>query len=105
MYTHTDLELQLLHMLLNPVFIIWRDACLLFLLVNMDKMSFSLDYFCYCPRFLEREACAYSVDLDQMSHNSLCNQGLHGLYCSTLSQQCLDSGYYNDHVKNIEQVW
>ena len=37
--------------------------------------------------FLDREACAYSVDPDQMSHNTLCNQGLHG---STPSQQCLD---------------
>ena len=53
----------------------------------MDKMSFSLDYYCYYPRFLDREACAYSVDPDQMSHNTLCNHGLHG---STLSQQCLD---------------
>ena len=37
--------------------------------------------------FLDREARAYSVDPDQRSHNTLCNQGLHG---STLSQQCLD---------------
>ena len=37
--------------------------------------------------FLDREACAYSVDPDQMSHNTLCNQGLHGV---TLSQQRLD---------------
>ena len=88
MYAHADPELQFLHILLNPVFIIWRD--LLFLLVNMDKMSFSLDYYCYYPRFLDREAYAYSVDPDQMSHNTLCNQGLHGLHCSTLSQQCLD---------------
>ena len=27
MYAHADLELQLLHILLNPVFIIWRDSC------------------------------------------------------------------------------
>ena len=53
----------------------------------MDKMSFSLDYYCYYPRFLDREACAYSVDPVQMSHNTLCNQDLNG---STLSQQCLD---------------
>ena len=26
-YAHADLELQLLHILLNPVFIIWRDSC------------------------------------------------------------------------------
>ena len=37
--------------------------------------------------FLDREACAYSVDPDQMSNNTLCNQGLHG---STPSQQYLD---------------
>ena len=37
--------------------------------------------------FLDREACAYSVDPDQMSHNISCNQGLQG---STPSQQCLD---------------
>ena len=37
--------------------------------------------------FLDRKACAYSVDPDQMSRNTLCNQGLHG---STLSQQRLD---------------
>ena len=37
--------------------------------------------------FLDREACVYSVDPDQMSHNTLCNQGLHGV---TLSQQRLD---------------
>ena len=30
---------------------------------------------------------SYSVDPDQMSRNTLYNQGLHG---STLSQQCLD---------------
>ena len=53
----------------------------------MNRMSFSLDYYCYYPRFLDRYACAYSVDPDQMSHNTLCNQGLHG---STFSQQCLD---------------
>ena len=53
----------------------------------MDKMSFSLDYYCYYPIFLDREACAYTVDPDQMSHNTLCNQGLHDF---TLSQQCLD---------------
>ena len=52
----------------------------------MDKMSFSLDYYCYYPRFRDREICAYSVDIDQMSHNTLCNQGLHGF---TISQQCL----------------
>ena len=38
--------------------------------------------------FLDREACAYSVAPDQMSHNTLCNQGLHG---SSLSQECLDN--------------
>ena len=27
MYAHADLELQLLHILLNSVFIIWRDSC------------------------------------------------------------------------------
>ena len=53
----------------------------------MDKMSFSIDYYCYYPRFLDREACVYSVDPDQMSYNILYN---HGLYGSTLSQQCLD---------------
>ena len=37
--------------------------------------------------FLDREACAYSVDPDQIPRNTLCNQGLHG---STLSQQSLD---------------
>ena len=42
MYARADLELQLLHILLNPVFIIWRDSCYFCvgLLVNMDKMSF-----------------------------------------------------------------
>ena len=46
MYAHTDLELQLLHILLNPVFIISRDTCYFCVgqLVNMNKMSFSLDY-------------------------------------------------------------
>ena len=53
----------------------------------MDKKSFSLDHYCYYPTFLDREACVYSVDPDQMSHNTLCNQSLHGF---TLSQQCLD---------------
>ena len=51
----------------------------------MDKMSLSLDYYCYYPRFLDREACAYSVDQDQMSHKTLCNHGLHGLHGSTAS--------------------
>ena len=77
MYAPVDLELQLLHILLNPVFIIWRDSCYFCVGVNMDKMSFSLHYYCYYSRFLDREACAYSVDPDQMSHNTLCNQGLH----------------------------
>ena len=43
-------------------------------------MSFSLDYYCFYPRFLDREASAYSADPDQMSHNTLCNQGLHGFW-------------------------
>ena len=51
------------------------------------EMSFPLDYYCYYPRFLDREACANSVDPDQMSHNTLYNQGLH---CFTLTRQCLD---------------
>ena len=38
--------------------------------------------------FLDREACAYSVDPDQMSYNTSCNQGL--LHGFTLSEQCLD---------------
>ena len=50
-------------------------------------MSFYLDYYCYYPRFLGREACAYSEDPDQMAHNTLCNQGIQGF---TLSQQSLE---------------
>ena len=54
----------------------------------MDKMSFSLDYYCYYyPRFLDREVCANSVDPDKLSHYILCVQGLHYF---TLTQQCLD---------------
>ena len=50
--------------------------------------------------FLDREACAYSVDPDQMSRNTLCNQGLHG---STLTPGdgawCLDVG--SPHVLRL----
>ena len=54
----------------------------------MDKMSISLDYDCYYyPRYLDREVCACSVDPDQMSHYTLCVQGLHYF---TFTQQCLD---------------
>ena len=86
MYVHADLELQLLHILLNHVFIIWRDSCYFCVgkLVNMDKMSFP---WIITVTSLDREARAYSVDQDQMSHNTLCNQGLQ---YSTFSQQCLD---------------
>ena len=54
----------------------------------MDKMLFSLDYYCYYyPRFLDRDVCANSVDPDQISHYTLCIQVLH---CCTLTQQYLD---------------
>ena len=49
--------------------------------IKMDFMSYATSYY---PRFLDSEVCAYSVDPDQMTHDTLCNQGLHGF---TLSQQ------------------
>ena len=50
--------------------------------------------------FLDREACAYSVNPDQMSDVIRVYTVLH---LATMFRQI--SGYYNGLVKNIGQVW
>ena len=66
-------------------------------------MHYTAGYHIY-PKCLDRQACANSVDPDQMPQNVASDQGLH---CFSLLQQLFGhvNWYFNRLVQVLEQVW